>query len=169
LLKLTDFPVPGSMLEKHASMLLADMQGKFERQGKDLASLGKTEMQLREELKPEAEIRARSEIFLLAVARQKGLEVSEDEVNLQLRRAAVQSGKDYSTVKDYYEQNNLLFVLRDRLLADKGMDEIFSKADVIMAPPKKQNQQKEEGETPKAAASDAEAGEGATGKPKKKG
>ena len=138
LLKLVDFPVPESMLENHIGMLIGDIQDRLERQGKNLASLGKTEAQLRDEVKPEAEMRARSQIFLITVARKKDLKVSEEEVDLQLRRMAIQSGQDYNAVKDYYTRNNMLFALRDRLLADKAMEEIFDKASITMVPPKKQ-------------------------------
>lgn len=137
LLKMADFPVPESMLESHVNMILGDLQDKLERQGKGLAALGKTEEALREEAGPEAEMRARSHIFLLTVARKKDYTVSEQEVDLQLRRMAMQSGQDYNAIKDYYTQNNLLFALRDRLLADKGMEELYDKAVVTMVPPKK--------------------------------
>ena len=154
LLKMADFPVPESMLESHVNMILGDLQDKLERQGKGLAALGKTEEALREEARPEAEMRARSHIFLLTVARKKEYTVSEQEVDLQLRRMAMQSGQDYNAIKDYYTQNNLLFALRDRLLADKGMDELYDKAVVTMVPPKK-------AEEAAAEAGDAPAEEGA--------
>ncbi|MCL1939634.1 MAG: trigger factor [Desulfovibrionaceae bacterium] len=157
LLKLVDFPVPDSMLENHVGMLVGDIQDKLERQGKNLASLGKTETQIREEVRPEAEMRARSQILLLTVARKKSLAVSEEEVDLQLRRLAMQSGQDYNAVKDYYTNNNLLFALRDRLLADKAMDELFSKADVKMVPPKKPDQPEEDGESKKKASKKSKA------------
>ena len=136
LLKLVDFPVPDTMLESHINMIVGDLQEKLERQGKNLASLGKTEAQLREEAKPDAEMRARAHIFLLTVAKKKDLAVSEQEVDMQLRRMAMQSGQDYAAIKDYYMQNNLMFALRDRILADKAMDEIYSKALVKKVAPK---------------------------------
>ena len=137
LLKMVDFPVPESMIENHINMIIGDMEDKLERQGKGLNVLGKSMETLREEAKPEAELRARAHILLLTVARKKELEVSEEELDLQIRRTAMQSGQDYQAVKDYYTQNNLMFALRDRLLADKGMDEIYSKAIVKKVPPKK--------------------------------
>lgn len=137
LLKLTDFPVPDTMLNDHVNMILGDLQDRLERQGKGLAALGKTEEVLREEVRPEAELRAKAHIFLLAVARKQELVVTEQEVDFQLRRMAMQSKQDYKAVKDYYTQNNLLFALRDRMLADKGMDEIYEKAVVSLVPPKK--------------------------------
>jgi trigger factor len=152
LLKLTDFPVPDSVLENHIAILMADIQDKLEQQGKNMASLGKTEAQVREEVLPEAKMRARSQIFLLTVARKTGLTVSEGDVDMHIRRMAVQNGQDYNTAKDYYTRNNLLFALRDRLLGDKAMEEIFSKAAVKMTPPKKRDQQEERGQAKKSAA-----------------
>lgn len=137
LLKMVDFALPESMVDSHVNMILGDLQDKLERQGKGLAALGKTEEALRAEARPEAEMRARSHIFLLTVARKKEHTVSEQEVDLQLRRIALQGGQDYNAVKEYYTRNNLLFALRDRLLSDKGMEEVYSKAVVKMVPPKK--------------------------------
>ncbi len=147
LLKLSDFPVPDSMLESHIKMILGDLQDKLERQGKNLAALGKTEAALREEVRPEAEMRSRSQIFLLTVAKEKGLSVTEEEVDLQLRRMAMQSGQDYTKLKEYYAANNLLFALRDRILADKAMDELYGKALVKKVPAKKPSEAAAEAES----------------------
>ena len=98
--------------------------------------MGKDKEALRVEVRPEAEARAKAQIFLMTVARKSELTVSEQEVDLQLRRMAMQSGQDFNTVKDYYSQNNLLFALRDRLLADKAMEAIYAKATVTIVPPK---------------------------------
>ena len=135
LLKLVDFPLPESMVAGHINGLAGDVQDKLERQGKSLSAIGKTEEALREEVRPEAETRTRSQILLLAVARAADLAVSDQEVDMQLRRMAAQMREDYNTVKDYYTRNNLLFALRDRLLADKGMEHIYEKAHVKKVPP----------------------------------
>jgi trigger factor len=137
LLKMVDFPVPDGLLENHIRLLVDNLRGRLERHGKDFSSLGKTMEQVREEMRPEAEMQARAHIFLLSLARKKGFEVSEQEVDTQLRRMAMQSGQDYNALKEYYTEHNLLFGLRDRLLADKAMEEIYDKALVKKVPPKK--------------------------------
>lgn len=159
LLKLTDFPVPEIMLNDHVNMILGDLQDRLERQGKGLASLGKTEDVLREEVRPEAELRAKAHIFLLAVAREKELVVTEQEVDFQIRRMAMQSKQDYKAVKDYYTQNNLLFALRDRMLADKGMEEIYQKAVVTIVPPQKADESADEPRTDEPAVDESRTGE----------
>jgi trigger factor len=135
LLKLTDFPLPESMVESHIAAIMDDMQGRLERQGKSLASLGKTPETIREEVRPEAEKRARTHIFLLAVARARDLSVTEQEVDAAIRRIAMRDRQDVNSVKEYYAKNNLLFALRDQLLADKGMEELYSKAAIRKTAP----------------------------------
>lgn len=136
LLKMADFPVPDSMLESNLDMLMGRLRDSLERQGKSIASLGKTEQALREEMRPEAEIHARTQIFLLAAARKEELAVTDGEIDTQLRRIAMQTSQDYNAVRDYYVQNNLIFPLRDKMLADKAMEAIYDKASVKIVPPK---------------------------------
>ncbi len=136
LLKLVDFPLPESMVASHVNILVGDIVDRLERQGKGLAAIGKTEADLRVEVASEAETRTRSQILLLQIARAENLEVSEGEVDLALHRMAAQVGQEFAAVKEYYTRNNLLFALRDRLLADKAMDTILEKAAVTMVPPK---------------------------------
>ncbi|MDR2488074.1 MAG: trigger factor [Desulfovibrio sp.] len=136
LLKLTDFPVPESMVENHIAAIIEDIQKRLERQGKNISSLGKAPEMIREEVRPEAEMRARSHILLITVARERNLTVTEQEVEGALRHIAAQSKQEYRDLKEYYTKANLLFALRDQLLADKGMDELYSKAVIRKTPPK---------------------------------
>lgn len=136
LLKTVDYPLPESMVEMYLENLLQEQKVKVERQGKSLESLGKTMQELRADQLPEAEKIAKTQIFLVAAARKEGVEVSEQEVDMQLQQMAMQSGQDFRTVKDYYTQNNLMFGLRDRILADKSMDSIYQKANIIEVEPK---------------------------------
>ncbi len=136
MLKLVEFPLPEGMVVSHVNVMFGDLQERLERQGKNIAALGKTEEELRAEVRPEAEMRTRAQILLLMAAREAELAVSEGEVDLQLRRMAMQSGENYDTLKDYYVQNNLIFALRDRILSDKAMDMMYDKAKITMVPPK---------------------------------
>lgn len=131
LLKMVDFPLPESMVENYTNNILMDMRSKVERQGKSLESLGKTPQQLRDECKAEAEQLARIQLFLLTAAKNEGVTADEQEVDRELRGMATRSGQDYSQLKEYYIQNNLLFALRDRIVADKAMEAIYAKARIV--------------------------------------
>ena len=130
LLKMVDFTLPESMVDLNVRTLLADMQGRLERQGKSLASLGKQYEELRAQVLPEAESVTRSQVFLLRVARKENLEVPEQEIDRHLYQAAMRSGEDFHALKDKYAQSGMIFHLRDRLLADKAMEAMYAKATI---------------------------------------
>ncbi len=136
LLKMVEFPLPESMVENQTRSLLADMRTRFERQGKSLASTGKTEEQLRAEVKPEAEAITRAQVLLMCIGKKEGLEVTEHEVNMHLFKMCQNSGEDFKSVREAYERSGMMFVLRDRMLADKAMDVIYTKATVTEVEPK---------------------------------
>ncbi len=61
--------------------------------------------------------------------------MTEQEIDAQIQQIAARSGQDYNALKDYYIKNNLIFSLRDRMLADKAMDAIYEKASVTEVEP----------------------------------
>ncbi len=125
-----DFPLPASVIEKHVSNMLYETLTRLERQGKDLSSTGKTEAELREEYREKAKDISKSQVFLLAVAKAESISVTPQEVDNVLRRMAISSGQDFHSLKDFYERNNLMFDLRDSVLADKAMDFMYEQAKV---------------------------------------
>jgi len=130
LLKMVDFALPESMVDLNVNNLLADMQGRLERQGKHLAALGKNYEKLRAEALPEAQDITRAQVFLLRVARKENLEMPEQEIDSHLYQAAMRSGEDFHALKDRYVKSGMIFHLRDRLLADKAMEAMYAKAAV---------------------------------------
>ncbi|HWR03404.1 MAG TPA: trigger factor [Humidesulfovibrio sp.] len=143
LLAKVDFPLPPSMVENRIDRLLADLEQKLDRQGKSLGALGKSMEELREAHKAQAEEAVRGEILLLAVAKKENLDVKPEEIDAALTQVARQHGQDLMSVKQYYEENNLIFPLKDRLLADKAIELIYARAaktevDPVAAPEEKE-------------------------------
>ncbi|GAB7023979.1 trigger factor [Salidesulfovibrio brasiliensis] len=130
-----DFPLPPSMVEDRIDRLVKDTEYKLDRQGKSLASLGKPMEQVREELREEAEQTVRSEIFLLAVASEEGLEVTREEIDATLGQLAMQNQMPLHELKKYYEDNNLIMPLKDRIMCDKAMESIYDRAEVTEVEP----------------------------------
>ncbi|MDR1776419.1 MAG: trigger factor [Desulfovibrio sp.] len=128
LLKLTEFPLPESMVEVQVSTLLAARKSRLERMGKSLQSLGKNMDELRQEVLPRAREIARYQVLMLSIAKKEGLEVSEQEINSHIYQASLQNGDDFTDLKRQYEQSGMIFALRDRLLADKAMELVYAKA-----------------------------------------
>jgi len=136
-----EFELPPSMVESNIDQMISEMRTKLEQQGKNMASLGKTPEELREEYRENAEDIVKSQLFLLAVADKEEIEVTPQEVDLVLQKMAASSGYDFNAVKDYYEEHNLLIPLRDKVRADKAMDLIYEKAEVSMVAPKAGSEQ----------------------------
>jgi len=129
------FELPPSMVEENVDRMVEDLVQRLESRGKSVASLGKKPAEIREEFRPRAEEVVRAQIFLLAVANRENLAVEPQEVDDHLRRMAMQTRQDPEWLRSYYEEHNLMFALKDRLLADKAMEFIWSKAAVREVPP----------------------------------
>lgn len=144
------FDLPPSLVENRIDRLLEDLERRLDRQGKGLQALGKSMEELREAQRPQAEEAVKGEIFLLAVAKKENLEVTSEEIDRTLQQLAMQSRQDFMTVKQYYEENNLIFPLKDRLLADKAMEIIYGQAKKIEIEPVAA-EEGDKSEKPKAA------------------
>ncbi|MFP4214245.1 MAG: trigger factor [Desulfohalobiaceae bacterium] len=121
--------LPESMVQSQLNRMLEDKKSKLEQQGKSLEAEG-TEQDIKARMEPEAKELVKAHLVLLEVARREDLSVSNQEVEQHLYRLAMESGQDPKDLKDYYEQNNLMYALRDSLLADKAMEAIYEHAQI---------------------------------------
>jgi len=136
LLKMVEFELPPSLVETQVRTLLGDMSARLERQGRSLESLGKNAEELRKDVQPQADELARAQVLLLSIAKKEGLDVTDNEVNTQIYQMSMRSGEDFKTLRESYERSGMIFVLRDRLLADKAMDLVYAKSKVAEVEPK---------------------------------
>ena len=142
----TDVPLPQSMVDSQVDRMLESKRASLEKQGKSLDSEGGEEA-VRQTLLTEAEEVVKAHVVLLDIAKREGLTVSNEEVDVHLYRLAINSGQDPQELKKYYEQNNLMFALRDSLLADKAMDRIYENAVIEEEDPEVSGQDTSEAET----------------------
>ena len=96
----------------------------------DSRSEGKTEAtdEDRAAAREEALKDLRPEVFLMTLAKKEKLEVSEQEVNMHIYSMALRARQDYQQVREAYQRSGLIYELRDRILADKAMEHVYSKA-----------------------------------------
>ena len=142
----TEVPLPPSMVSSQLDRLVESKRSSLEKQGKSLESEGGEET-VRESMRSQAEELVKSHVVLLDIAKREGLSVGNDEVDMHLYRMAINSGQDPQELKKYYEQNNLMFALRDSLLADKAMERIYENAEITEEEPEGSIQQDHEEET----------------------
>lgn len=134
ILEKLDFPLPEALVETHLGQLIDDFVERLERRGKSLESTGKTLEGMRTEFRDQAESIARTQIFLMNVAQAEGLDVDPREMDMYFNQLSQKTGQDVLTLKQYYEQNNMVIPVRDKLLADKAVELIYSKANVKKTP-----------------------------------
>lgn len=142
LLEKVDFALPETMVEGNINAMISELEDKLSRQGRNIESSGKTKEEHIAEFRPEAEALAKGHVFLMTVAQKNEIAVSEQEVDMALRQIAYQNRTDYEGLKDYYVKNNLIFVLRDRILCDKAMDLIYDQAEIVKVAPKAEEKPK---------------------------
>jgi trigger factor len=132
LLKVVDFPLPQALMDIYSEEMIAPRRRQAQQAGKALTD--EQVAKYKEELLPQVTEAVKSTIFLMAVAKKEGLEVTDSEVQQSIYRQATDANQDPQTLLDYYRNTGLIFNLRDRLLADKGMQAIYEKAKVTMVP-----------------------------------
>ncbi len=131
LLSEVDFPLPEGMVERYLGNILTDRVQNMQRQGQDFSSFKEEEFEkLKAEAKVEAEKYAKTQLFLLTVARKENLDATPQEMEAALRQMAARGGHNPAELREHYVRNNLLPALRDRILADKAMDAMYNKAAV---------------------------------------
>ncbi|BCS86948.1 trigger factor [Pseudodesulfovibrio sediminis] len=130
--QITEFPLPPAMVEDRIDRLIKDLEYKLDRQGKGFQSLGKSPEELRSDFRGEAESTVKAEIFLLAVAAEESLDITPEEIESTLGQLAMQSRQPLHELKKYYEDNNLIVPLKDRLLCDKASELIYDAAEVTL-------------------------------------
>jgi trigger factor len=129
LLQKTSFPLPEGMVDRYARNIMRERLENLARQGRDVEALPEAEQEgIKAGSVKEAEQYAKTQLFLLTVARKEKLAVSSQEMTAALRQIAMRGGRDVKEVQEQYIRNNLLPALRDRLLADKAMDAIYDAA-----------------------------------------
>ncbi len=154
LLAKVDFPLPEGMVERYTQNVMHAKLEELTRDGKDLSALGEEDFtKMKDDAKAEAENFAKTQLFLLTVAKKENLEATPQEMNAALRQIAARGGHDIKEVQEHYARNNLFPALRDRILADKAMDVLYEKASPAPkepAAPETGTQPEEDGE-PKGA------------------
>ncbi|PTN35956.1 trigger factor [Desulfonatronum sp. SC1] len=132
-----DFALPESMVTEHIDRMVGEMQHRLERMGKRIEALGKPMEEIREQFRSKAEDLVKSQLFLLAVATKENLRVSPMEVDAFFRDMAQQTGQDAQGLKHFHEQNNLMLAISDRILADKAIELIYSRARITEVEPQR--------------------------------
>lgn len=117
--------LPESLVEHEVMHLVADLTDSLQRRGmtleRYLRMAEKTEEQLREELRPAAERRLRTQLALDEVARLEGLQPREEEINREVENVAARLQQETSRVREWLTQEGRLDSLTVSLRRQKAL------------------------------------------------
>lgn len=126
------FEVPPSLIRQEQEDLLREQWQRLAQHGLNLAGMDQEKML--ESIKPAAEKKVRTRLLLERVARQEGFSIDDAEVEAGLQRIATGTGREVAQVKQFYEEHQLLEVLRRQLQDEKTLKFIVDHAQIDTAP-----------------------------------
>ena len=111
-----------------AVMAVKEIRDYLEQQGMDKTAVDASLKNMGEEPRKQAEERARMFIFLLALARREKIEVSAQEVDMQIAQMAKQYKQDFQQMRNAMYQNGAVNDIQDRMLTSKALALMLDKA-----------------------------------------
>lgn len=136
LLEKVTFDIPQSMIDARVERIVNERSMRLQRMGMDDLRKDKATDEFREEALKEAMPTLRPQVFLMALAQKENLTVTEQEVEMAIYGMAMRAQQDYQKVSEAYHKSGLIHELRDRVLADKAMELVYSKATINEVPAK---------------------------------
>ncbi len=131
-----EIPVPPSLLVAEREQLLEEARRMAQEQGTEypeyLASIGKTEEELREELTGDAERRVKGTLLIEAIADAEGIEASPAEIQSELALLARRYGQPIDRVRAALAEN--MQSVYDGIVRNKTLEFLIDKAQRVAAP-----------------------------------
>ncbi|MDW7650918.1 MAG: trigger factor [Bacillota bacterium] len=139
-----DVVVPNALVEREIDRMTGEMDQFLRMQGlsmeKFLSLTGKSQEELREEKREEAEKRAKANLTLDAIIQKEGFEATDEEVEERIAKFAEGYGQDVAKIKEYFEAQGQSDVIRQEIKFRKAVDFLVAEAKItdVAAPAEKQ-------------------------------
>ena len=116
------FDVPESLVEEELGKSLNNYARYLASQGVNLETAEIDWNKMGEDFRPEAVKRVKRGLILEAIAKKEGLQVSDVEVDAEIRRAANEQGRDFAEVKHHLRHEGGYEALRASMAQDKALE-----------------------------------------------
>jgi trigger factor len=143
LLEKNDFDVPSVWIERQIYIMTLDAQQRMIRNGMAPDKVVEISANLHDRFQDQATRMVKSTLLLNKIAEKESITVEENEIEESLKEIATQTARDFETVKETYEKNNLIEGLKNEILEKKTLEFIEDKA-IIKTIKKKKGETKEE-------------------------
>ncbi len=130
LIKENNFEVPESMVQKQIYYMMADTQKRMMSAGIDENSAMDFTMKMQDKYKGDAEKTVKSFLLLKKIAEKESLAAEDSDLEQYLHEQATQSGRDYESLKKFYENDERKDYLRTELVHKKVFDFIEQNANI---------------------------------------
>jgi trigger factor len=131
LLELNPFEAPEAMIENEALNMLDEYAQQLKSQGIDLQLFlnytGKTEEDLKNDMRPDAEKRVKSRLALKAVERLEGIEATDEEIEAEYEKMAEQYKMEVEKLKELFGKDNSK-LLREDIVNNKTIQMLYDNA-----------------------------------------
>lgn len=126
-----DFPLPEAVVKNQQLEYEAEIRDYLEQQGMDKAAIEDSLKNMGEETRKQAEERARMFVFLTALAKREKIEVTAQEVDMQIMQMAQQYKQDFQQLRSAMYQNGSVNDIQDRMVNSKALALMFDKAQKV--------------------------------------
>ncbi|MBR3749767.1 MAG: trigger factor, partial [Firmicutes bacterium] len=137
--------LPQAMIDSEAANMLNEFGYQLQSQGLNLDQyckyLNKTQQQMIDEFKPDAEKRVKSRLIVEAVAKQEGVEVTQEDIDKELAAMAAQYGMAQSQIKSIFGEENMDYLKKD-IMSRKAIDLMYEAAEITEVEEKKEEEKK---------------------------
>jgi trigger factor len=132
-----DFELPPSLVESEINYAIESIRQNITRAGSSLERAGLNVEKLKEDFRGPSEKRVKDMLVLGEVARENNLSINDSELSQGYGELAAKVGQEQEAVRRYYEVNNLVDSLRQKLLEEKTLNYLVKDAKVTEVEPDK--------------------------------
>ena len=124
----SEMEIPEAMIESQCENMVNDFAQRIAQSGLTMEQYmqfsGMTLDKLKEQVRPEAEMRIKSSLVLEQIAKDENIEVSDEEVDAEIEKMAAQYGMEADKLKEYMGESEKTSMKRD-LAVTKAVDLIM--------------------------------------------
>lgn len=126
-----DFELPQVLVESQLTYAVENVRQNLLRRGSSLEKAGISLEKLRADFRPASEKRVKELLLLGEIANKDEITINDDELAEEFKNLASGIGQDPEALKKYYEANNLLNSMREKLLEEKTLNYLVQHAIII--------------------------------------
>lgn len=125
------FSVPASFVQRQLEYMIEDAKRRLSEKGVKKEDLDKKEGDFRAKFKDDAVRQVRLLFILDEIAREEKIEAAEEEIKEAFKSISAQTGKSEEEVRNYYESQELVESLKDRIREGKTIKFLLANADIV--------------------------------------